>query len=249
VPAPTNQGGYEFSQVPVSGPKVRARGPKFFDFYNQARLFYNSLVDWEKIHLLKAATFELGKCDSVEVRQRMVDVLANVDMNLATKVAMGIGVRPPTEPKDAARHNMKSPAVSQDNTVKSTIQSRRVAFLVCPGYKGAQLTAVSTALAAAGAVNFIIGPVKGDIPSDGSGITRTAQFSFFTSKSVMFDAVVVVGGKDSVDAMGEIGEAMAFVNEAFKHCKPIAAIDEGKLITISISSLFCLLIHFFVCRG
>ncbi|MES2880898.1 MAG: DJ-1/PfpI family protein, partial [Bacteroidota bacterium] len=41
--------------------------------------------------------------------------------------------------------------------------------------------------------------------------------------SVLYDAVYVPGGQKSVVALAEEADAIHFLNEAFKHCKPIAA--------------------------
>ena len=45
--------------------------------------------------------------------------------------------------------------------------------------------------------------------------------------SVMYDGVVVPGGAASVEALRASGDAVHFVAEAFKHCKPIAAVGAG----------------------
>jgi len=218
--------GYSVQPTIVNGPKIRERGPKFYEFYSQARLFWNSLSEWEKQHLINAAIFELGRVDDIKIRERMVDRFTYVDHMLATTVAHGIGVTPPTEVKELAHRN-KSPAVSQANTAKDSIKGRKIAYLIGKGFKGAQFMALKKAMEALGAVSFVIGPHKGQIESDTSSITATAQFSYFTCKSVIFDAVVVVGGSQSVSMLSEIGDAKGFINEAFKHCKPIAAMDEG----------------------
>jgi putative intracellular protease/amidase len=44
---------------------------------------------------------------------------------------------------------------------------------------------------------------------------------------VLFDAVCVIGGVASIQALKTVGETIAFVNEAAKHCKPILAVAEG----------------------
>jgi catalase len=51
--------------------------------------------------------------------------------------------------------------------------------------------------------------------------------TFTTSGSIMFDAVYVPGGQASVETLMKKGDAIHFINEAFKHCKPIAASGEG----------------------
>ena len=43
----------------------------------------------------------------------------------------------------------------------------------------------------------------------------------------MFDAVYVPGGEKSVKALQKHAEAMEFLQEAYKHCKTIAANDAG----------------------
>ncbi|HEY4135909.1 MAG TPA: DJ-1/PfpI family protein, partial [Alphaproteobacteria bacterium] len=47
--------------------------------------------------------------------------------------------------------------------------------------------------------------------------------------SVLYDAAVVLGGK-SAGALAVSGLAIHFVNEAYRHGKPIAAIGDGKLL-------------------
>ncbi len=44
---------------------------------------------------------------------------------------------------------------------------------------------------------------------------------------MLFDAVYVPGGEASVAALQEQPEALEFLDEAFKHCKTIAAIGAG----------------------
>jgi len=217
--------GYTFSPVHTEGPKVPGKGPKFEEVYKQARMFFTSLSNWEKDHLIRAACFELGRCDDVGVRERMIATLNKVDFDMACQIAKAIGVPPPTEPKTVKITSM-SPAVSQAYyQSKDSIQSRRVAFLVGPGFNWAQFNAISSFLAASGAVSIVIGPFKGEVTGD-SGST-TAQFAYFTCKSVMFDAVVIVGGTDSIKTLSLSGDAKAFVMEAFKHGKAIIAVEEG----------------------
>ena len=45
--------------------------------------------------------------------------------------------------------------------------------------------------------------------------------------SVVFDAVLIPGGVDSIKALQESGDAMHYVLEAYIHYKPIAAVGEG----------------------
>jgi len=214
------EGGYVHAPTMVNGPKIRARGPKFQEHFSQARLFYNSLALWEKDHVIKSYSFELGHVDDLGVREKFVSRLNCVDLDLAQKVAVAIGVKPPTEFQGVA-HDKKSPALSQANQPKDTIATRKIALLVGPGYKSAQLKTVRAALAAAGATTVVIGTHKGD-----QGHGDDAQFTFQTCKSVLFDGIVLVGGTQ-YEKLGKTGEVLQFVSETFKHCKPIGAIEEG----------------------
>ncbi|WP_437721114.1 catalase [Sorangium sp. So ce861] len=219
----------------VLGLKQRVRSESFKDHITQARLFWNSLSVPEKKHLIGAARFELGNVATRDVRERMVARLGEVDTELGRLVAEGIGVAPPAgQPqvpskggKAAGKRSVDaSPALSMENTVKDTVKSRLVALLVADGFVVAELAAVRAALEAAGAhaqvVSTRLGPIAGD---DGSAVE--ADRSLLTAKSVMFDAVYVPGGRASVAALAASGEAVHFVNEAFKHCKAIGATGDA----------------------
>eukprot|EP01097_Dermamoeba_algensis_P008228 TRINITY_DN5408_c0_g1_i1.p1 TRINITY_DN5408_c0_g1~~TRINITY_DN5408_c0_g1_i1.p1 ORF type:complete len:758 (+),score=200.02 TRINITY_DN5408_c0_g1_i1:98-2275(+) len=225
------QGGYVHSPAMVHGEKVRMKGPKFAEHFRQARMFYLSLSDWEREHLINAGKFELDKVMDQGVRDRTVDLLNHIDLDLAKQVALGVGVTPPTAFK-GPQNDDRSPAVSQATAPRDSIKSRRIAILVAPGYSATQFAAVSAALQAAGAVPMLVGPVKGPVPSDSKTVNQTTgapptQFSYATCKSLMFDGVLVLGGKQSVEFMRNVGDVKYFLVESFKHCKPIIAIGEA----------------------
>ena len=82
------------------------------------------------------------------------------------------------------------------------------------------------ALADEGAMLQTVATRGGEIKS-ASGKTVTADHSFLTAASVLFDAVFVPGGAKSVETLGGEPDAYQFVDEAFRHCKAIAATGEG----------------------
>ena len=244
VLAPESAGGYVHYPEQVEGQKIRRRSEKFKDYFSQARLFFNSMSAPEKQHMIDAARFELGHVESPVVRGRMIAMFDLVDRELATRVAERIGVPLPTGPgveiRDAAGevlHRVEiraqegravevSPALSQMNTVKGSVKSRRVAILVAPGYDGAQLKLVQTALQAAG--------VHPDVISQGLGVVKAADGSAVpvdktsqVAASVLYDAVYVPGGAASVDMLGGLDEVGQFLTEALKHGKAIGASGEG----------------------
>lgn len=75
---------------------------------------------------------------------------------------------------------------------------------------------------AAGAVVEIIAPHQGNIIGEGNAPIAVDQ-SFLTAASVFYDAVYVPGGTNSVATLEAEPDALHFLNEAFRHCKAIAA--------------------------
>jgi catalase len=241
---PEHMGGYVHYAEKVDGHKIRARNDSFQDHFSQATLFWNSMTEVEKEHIVEAFHFELGKVETTAVRERMVELLINVDMGLAQRVAKGIGVAPPSRSpgevvKDAAeavtdvvrpeqkgRRVDRSPALSMANTVKDSIKSRRIAILAADGYNDEDVTAVKQALEEAGAHVKVVAKYLGTVQS-GNGAELKVDKSYPTTASIMYDAVFIPGGQKSIAQLKEHGDALHFVNEAFKHCKPIAALGEG----------------------
>ncbi len=54
-----------------------------------------------------------------------------------------------------------------------------------------------------------------------------ADESYLTAASVLFDAFFVPGGAASVEALKGQGDALHFIQEGFRHAKPIGATGEG----------------------
>eukprot|EP01119_Soliformovum_irregulare_P008248 TRINITY_DN21379_c0_g1_i1.p1 TRINITY_DN21379_c0_g1~~TRINITY_DN21379_c0_g1_i1.p1 ORF type:complete len:726 (+),score=210.21 TRINITY_DN21379_c0_g1_i1:747-2924(+) len=224
--APGQQNGYHFSAVRIEGMRERMRGPKFSEHYYQARLFYNSLAAWEKKHLIEALQFEIAHVEDEGVRQRIVANLNRVDLDMAQKVAQAVGVDQPTT-FEGNPHNDTSPAVSLEaHQTPSSIKGRRIAFILGPNFNYAQYQAINTALKAAGAQTFVVGPHLGNIPSDTQAMTAKATWLYTTGKSVIFDALVLVGG-DHVSKLSNTGVVIASIADAFKHGKALAALDQS----------------------
>jgi catalase len=221
---PEKEGAFVSYPEQVSGRKVCERSPSFSDHFSQATLFWNSLSPIEKEHLISAAHFELGKVQNKDVRQRMVDRFNPVDHELAKMVAMGIGIDAPTAPV-TENHGQKSEFLSQQNTTM-TAKGRKVAILAMDGVEAKQLMAMKQSLKQAGVMSQIVSKFGGEIKAaDGQAIP--VDKTFLTSASVMFDAVYIPGGKQSINALKADAEAVHFADEAYKHCKAIAATDEG----------------------
>ncbi|OLL22686.1 Catalase-1 isoform B [Neolecta irregularis DAH-3] len=227
--ATEKEGGYEHFPAIVEGIKARLNAPKFKEHYNQAELFYNSLAPHEQAHLSDALSFELAKCNDQIVYERMASRLAEVNYDLACKVATKVGAPVPAKGK-RQMHNKVSPYLSQTYYKNEEgIKGRRIAFLLGSGYNAMHVIAMKAALTAAGANCFTVGPVRGPVAAAGLDKKEcpSADFSFDTCRSTLFDGVFVPGGIQAILILRESGRAVHFIREAFMHLKPICAVGEG----------------------
>ena len=233
------RGGFVSYPEQVSGPKVRERSESFGDHYGQAKLFWNSMTPPEKEHIVKALQFELSKVETRDVRLRMLGHLEKINDVLASQVGAALGetagkAKPggtadsaaethalagATSPTSASGGVEASKALSMEGQPASP-KGRKVAILVAPGVDAGQVGAVEKALKAHGAMFDVVGPHLGAV----GGVQ--ANKTFANTSSVLYDAVFVPGGH-SAAALEQMGDARAFVAEAYKHAKAIAGVGEG----------------------
>jgi catalase len=208
--------------------KVRGKPEKFAEHYNQARLFWNSQSEVERTHIVNAFRFELTKVQTVAIRKRMVAGLANVATELAERVAAGLGFEVPEPlPKVLARTPRaevdESPSLSLlARPGDGSIATRNVAILVADGVDGEPLTRLHAALAQRGAVPRFVGPTLGRVAST-SGEALEVEISIDAGPSVLYDAVVLPDGEAAVKALSQLGHALEFLKDQYRHCKPILA--------------------------
>lgn len=234
-------GGFTSFPERIDAHKIRERSSSFFDHFSQATLFFNSQSVPEKNHIVDALSFELGKVQTIAIRERMLRILAEIDNGLATQVAFALGLHIPKNSKELLNHSIpadgdpekyqpiikksslaSSAALSMVNTVKDNIRTRQIAILAADGVNEKSLNTVKKALIAEGAVVEVIAPRQGFILSAGKEQIPVDK-SFLTTASVFYDAVYVPGGTNSVATLEAEPDAIHFLNESFKHCKAIAA--------------------------
>ncbi|MFC3041176.1 catalase [Virgibacillus xinjiangensis] len=220
-PATEAEGGYTHYEEKVEGRKIRARSASFADHFSQSKLFWNSMSPTEKQHIIDAFSFEVGKVKSMNVRQQVVEMFANVDISLATAVANNIGATPPT--KTGSDVTKSSPALSQENTIK-TAATRKVAVLIDQGYSGTAVKNNLHELQAAGVQYETVSSRQGMVKGE-DGTELMVDHTFTTTSPVVYDAVYIVGGSGENPAFHK--DATYFVKEAFKHYKPIGATEQG----------------------
>ena len=243
--AKATEGGFVSHAERIDAVKVRNRSKSFFDHFSQATMFFNSQSKPEKQHIIDAFTFELGKVEKLHIRERMLGLLTKVDNTLAAKVADGLGLPLPKAPDKPMNHGVsadanenetepifvkpvvdKSAALSMEGTIKNTIKTRKVAFLVANGVNDESLNKMKNALVDNGATVKLISLKQGHITTqDGKQIP--VDGSFLTEASVLYDAVYIPDGKKSIATLMTEPNSIHFVNEAYKHCKAIGTGADG----------------------
>jgi catalase len=200
------------------------RSESFADHFSQAALFYRSMSEVEKAHISAAYQFELGKVTKPEIRERVVtQILAHFDAGLAAEVAAGLGLPAPKKGNvPAVPKPDTSPALSLLNCGKPGIKTRKIALLAAAGSDAAAIGKLQEALRDAGATPLLVAPTLAAIGSLQPDATIAGM------PSIMFDAIVVVGGEAGAKALAQSGDARHFVLEAFKHLKAIAALGAGR---------------------
>ncbi len=224
----------------VDGAKIRQRSDSFSDHFSQATQFWNSMSDWEQQHIAAAFAFELNQVENEDVRHHVMnELLVNIAETLAAAVSAqtGIAIAPvgtpenptpsaptPSGPLRPEAKDLSSPALSQDKP-GDTIKGRKIAILGGDGIDARQLQTVKDALMAEEALVELIAAHAGTI-TNSAGKAQKVNRAAPNAPSVVYDAVIIPGGA-SAESLAQSGLAVHFVNEAYRHGKPIAAIEEG----------------------
>ncbi|MGQ5261122.1 catalase [Micromonospora sp. ZYX-F-536] len=235
-PFPAGDGEQAFVDVPVTvaqAPKVRANPVSFDDHFSQVRLFWLSMSPVEREHIIRAYTFELGKCYHQAIKERQLQCLANIDPVLCEQVAAGLGL-PAPQPTVPLADVAPSPALSQVGREWPT-DGRMVGIVVDPDGDLDGVDEVRQAVFDAGMVPLLIAPHGGMV--GGVPVQRT----FATGRSVEFDAVLLAGAPvpapDAIPARDDKAgspkavtvdpRVLLLVEECWRHAKTIGAWGAG----------------------
>jgi catalase len=216
------EGGYGQTPRPVDGTVVRESPVSFDDHFTQPAMFYRSLTPLEQDHIVEAFTFELGKCYQQAIKERELQVLANVDADLCARVAAGLGLPAPSG--RPAPDASLSPALSQVVTEPGPIAGRKIGIIADAGADLAGIGNLRKAAARLGATALVIAPIGGVL---GRGARKqTVDRTLLTTRSVEFDALVVAGGTAPTRDI----KLTVLLQEAFRHCKALGAWGDGTAI-------------------
>ncbi|MEV0569003.1 catalase [Dactylosporangium sp. NPDC050588] len=227
---------HAFLDTPVTvaaAPKIRANPASFDDHFSQARLFWASMSPVEQEHIVRAYTFELGKCYEQAIKERQLQALANIDPVLCAQVAAGLGL-PAPQPATPVAAVTPSPALSQVGRVWPP-DGRTVGVVVDPEGDMADVRALREAVFAAGMVPLLIAPHGG--MAGGLPVQRT----FATGRSIEFDALLLAGAPvpapdappsraaEPADAAVD-PRVLLLVEECWRHAKAIGAWGAGTTV-------------------
>ncbi|EYT82415.1 catalase [Streptomyces sp. Tu 6176] len=227
-----------YIEAPVRVPeskKVREAPESFADHFSQPRRFWLSMSPVEREHIIGAYTFELSKCYEQAIRERGLQVLANIDPELCAQVAAGLGLPAPAATVPPAEVQ-PSPALSQIGRTWPT-EGRVIGIVAGPDGDLEGVRAVREAVLTAGMVPLVVAPAGGTL---GDGADPLAvQRTYANARSVEFDALLVAGvpgvGADAYgarDAKSPLPSAQQaahdprvglLLSEAFRHGKAIGA--------------------------
>jgi catalase len=226
--------GFTSFPEPIAEDKVRGKPEKFADHYTQATLFWNSQTPVEKAHIVRGFRFELSKVQTPAVRERVLAQIANVDAELVSLVAAGLGVEvPPALPLVI---EPEEPEVRESRALSlfarpgdGRIATRSIAILVAAGVDGEGAMAIHKALTGEGAVPRIVAARLGPVESS-TGDALDPDATFENMPSVLFDAVVIPDGPLAANALSGLGHACDFVKDQFRHCKAVLAIGAARAL-------------------
>jgi catalase len=219
---------------PIAADKLRGKPERFADHYSQATLFWRSQSAVEQNHIVGAYRFELSRVQVPAVRERILALLVNVDATLARRVADGLGMPlPPGQP--LAADNLLPPEVRVSPALSllarpgdGSVRGRRVALLVADDLDATQLARVRDLLARAGAVPRSVGVRLGTVRArDGDPVL--VETSLEAAPSALWDAVVIPDGPAG-ETLALHGQAVEFVRDQFRHCKPMLVLGLGQRV-------------------
>lgn len=213
---PPGEGGYEHYPEKVDGHKIRARSESFNDFFSQPRIFWNSMSPVEKKHLIDSLSYQLGKVKNESVRQQNINILVNVDKEMASMIATNVGVEPPSGSHVPVTTSY--PSLSLANSPRSAY-TQKVGVLIGNDFNGDEVTNVLNLLEENGAFVVIVSETLGTVTGD-DGTKLKVDQTFLTTSPYLLDSLFVVGGsaKNEEKFKADIDK---FVRVAYEHYKPI----------------------------
>lgn len=222
-PREDRENGFRSHPAEESGDKMQTRPESFADHYTQANLFYVSLTDFEQQHVIGGFAFELGKCQTMAVRTRMLGHLHNINEELGDAVAEKLGMKgqadkiKPATPKGKAK---PSKPLSQYKVAPESLNGKTIGLLTTTGAPSKVIKALKKAAKAEGATVALIAPKAGPFQADDDS-EHTPDDFLAGAPSALFDAIVIAPANDMAEELMKMPPAVDWVRNAFAHKKVI----------------------------
>jgi len=210
------EGGFAHYQEQINGSKIRARSESFDDHFSQTAMFYNSMSNVEKKHIIDAFSFELSNVKNKGIRQQVVDMFGNVNIEMMTQVAQNIGVEPPKA--EQSKYGKISPALSQENTIKKS-DTLKIGVILSEGYNADEFNSMMKALKDAKTMPELISSTLSAVKDD-HGMEQLPKSTFVSTHPVLLDGICVLVGNNVSDEFKT--NAKKFIQETYMHYKPLA---------------------------
>lgn len=208
-------------QEEVGTAKLRVRAETFADHFTQPRLFYQSQTVIEQTHIVEAFVFELSKVQLNHVRLRMLGQLQNVDIELARRVAEGLGLDLPP-PIAAAKESITMPPSDALSILKRApvVAGRSLGMLVSNGAEAKLVYELQDAASQAGVMIKIIAEKVGGVTlNDGQHLPADEKVA--GAPSVLFDGIALLLTEPEAKRLAKQKPVQDFVRDAFAHLKAI----------------------------
>ncbi|TWU08468.1 catalase [Stieleria varia] len=214
-----------FTSYPAeeAGQKLRIRPESFADHYTQARLFWVSMTEPEKRHIVGGFAFELGKCDQLKIRTRMLGHLNNVDSELARQVADSLGMSGTADkikPRVPVGDPQPSPPLSQYSTAPKSLAGKKIGLLTTDGVDASIYNSLVKLAKDESAMMEVIAPKAGPIKTS-RGKEIVPDHFLDGTPSVLFDCVVVAPSPEHSETLESQAAAIDWIRDAFSHLKVI----------------------------
>lgn len=213
--------GFRSFEAEEGGAKRRVRPESFADHYSQARQFYLSQTEIEQDHIADALVFELSKVENPAIRERMVSHLPNIDNDLASKVAEGLGMEvlpAAATPAKEVIETAPSPALSILASAPDSFAGRKLGVLLTDGIEAKLFDALKDEAEKAGAVVEIVAEKVGGVTSN-RGRKIEADQKLDGAPSVLYDAVAIIASAEGADKLAGMHVAKTFLADAHAHKK------------------------------
>lgn len=210
-------GGYENYPEKVEGEVTRENpSDSFTDYYTQTRIFWNSLSKAEKGDLIESFSFHLGNVKDKEIREKNIEMWANVDKEMASEIADNIGVDRPTNIH--VDTDKSYPSLSQENTPKSAT-TQKVAVLVGNDFNTKEVRKTLEMLKENDVMIEIVSDTLKEVSGE-KGYSLQPDKTFSTAHPAIYDAVYIVGGK-AVNQKQFDQKVRNYVSSHYQYFKPI----------------------------